>query len=146
MIDYYGLPVDFPGKPQLESSSSHDRAKELEAALEHRLSAAPRFVAYFMIHEFEALLFSSPGVLAQAMNEPSATTHLQRIRDSFPTPEDINDDPMTRPSARLLHHFPGYQKVLHGPNTISRIGLVTIRRECTHFNEWVSKLEKLGST
>jgi hypothetical protein len=80
------------------------------------------------------------------MNEPSATTHLQRIRDSFPTPEDINDDAMTKPSARLLDRFPGYQKVLHGPNTISRIGLATIRRECAHFNEWVSRLERLGSS
>lgn len=146
MIDYYGLPDDFPGKRRLQSSNSHDRAEELETALERHFAAGPKFSPYLMIHEFEALLFSSPGVLAQAMNEPSATTHLQRIRDSFPTPEDIDDDPMTKPSARLLHRFPAYQKVLHGPNTISRIGLATIRRECAHFNEWVSRLERLGSS
>jgi hypothetical protein len=146
MIDYYGLPDDFPGRRQLQSSSSHVRAKELEAAMELHFSAGSRFAAYFMIHEFEALLFSSPGVLAQAMNEPSATVQLQRIRDSFPTPEDINDDPMTKPSARVSNRFPGYQKVLHGPNTISRIGLASIRRECVHFNEWVTKLEAIGAT
>lgn len=145
MIDYYGLPDDFPAKRRLQSSNSRDRAKELEAALEGHFAAGPKFSPYLMIHEFEALLFSSAGVLAQVMNEPSATTHLQRIRDSFPTPEDIDDDPMTKPSARLLHRFPGYQKVLHGPNAISRIGLATMRRECAHFNEWVTRLERVGS-
>jgi hypothetical protein len=145
MLDYYGLPNDFPGQRQLQGSNSRDRAKELETALESHFQAAPRFLAYLMIHEFEALLFSAPTALAQVMNDPSAGTHLQSIRNSFATPEDINDDPVTKPSARVLDRFPGYQKVLHGPNTLSRIGLATIRRECTHFDEWVTKLETLGA-
>ena len=114
--------------------------------MEGHFQAAPRFLAYLMIHEFEALLFSAPIVLAQVMNYLAAETHLQRIRASFATPEHINDDPITKPSARVLGRFPGYQKVLHGPNTLSRIGLATVRRECAHFNEWVTKLEALGST
>lgn len=146
MLDYYGLPNDFPGQRQLQGSNSRDRAKELETALESHFRAAPRFLAYLMIHEFEALLFSAPTVLAQVMNDHSAEAYLQGIRDSFTTPEDINDNPLTKPSARVLRRFPGYQKVLHGPNTISRIGLDTIRRECAHFNEWMTKLERLGST
>ncbi|MBI2986697.1 MAG: DUF4276 family protein [Deltaproteobacteria bacterium] len=146
MLDYYGLPSDFPGQRQLRGSNSRDKAKELEAALQNHFQAAPRFLPYLMIHEFEALLFSAPTVLAQVMNDPSAETHLQRIRNSFATPEDINDDPVTKPSARVLDRFPGYQKVLHGPNTLSRIGLTTIRRECNHFDEWMAKLERLGST
>jgi hypothetical protein len=146
MLDYYGLPKDFPGQQQLRGSNSHEKAKELEAALESHFQGAPRFLAYLMVHEFEALLFSAPTVLAQVMNEPSAGTHLQSIRNSFATPEDINDDPVTKPSARVLGRFPGYQKVLHGPNALSRIGLATVRRECAHFNEWVTKLETIGST
>jgi len=146
MLDYYGLPNDFPAQRQLRGNNSHDKAKELEIALENHFQAAPRFLAYLMVHEFEALLFSAPNVLAQVMNDPSAGTHLQRIRASFPTPEHINDDPVTKPSARVLSRFPGYQKVLHGPNTLNRIGLATIRRECGHFNEWVAKLEHVGST
>ena len=146
MLDYYGLPNDFPGQRQLRGSNSHDKAKELEAALESHFQVAPRFLAYLMVHEFEALLFSAPTVLAQVMNEPSAERHLQNTRKSFATPEDIKDDPATKPSARVLGRFPGYQKVLHGPNAISRIGLATVRRECAHFNEWVTKLETTGST
>ena len=145
MIDYYGLPDDFPGKRGLQGRNSYERALELEAALEGYFGADPRFLAYLMIHEFEALLFSSPGVLAEVMNSPSAQASLQGIRGAFLTPEDIDDNPQTTPAARVLNLFPGYRKRLHGPITTRRIGLETIRGECAHFNEWVTKLERVGS-
>jgi Domain of unknown function (DUF4276) len=141
MFDYYGLPDDFPGKGWLSGRNSHERTKELEAALEKHFDRGPKFVAYLMIHEFEALLFSAPGVLAQVMNLPSFQARLKAIRDRFPTPEDINDNPSTTPSARVLNLFPGYRKRLHGSLTTGRIGLDVIRRECEHFNQWVTKLE-----
>lgn len=146
MIDYYGLPDDFPGKLTLQGRNSWERARELEAALEGHFNAGTRFLAYFMIHEFEALLFSDPGVLAEVMNLSATRTHLEGIRNGFPTPEDINDDPLTTPSARVLNLFPGYRKRLHGPLTTGRIGLDTMRRECAHFNQWVSRLESLGNS
>jgi len=146
MFDYYGLPVDFPGKQSLRGRNSFERAKELEAALEQHYNRGSKFLAYLMIHEFEALLFSSPGVLAQVMNAPAYEPRLQAIRGQFLTPEEINDDPATTPAARVLNLFPGYRKRLHGSLTTGRIGLDTIRRECSHFNEWVVKLESLSST
>lgn len=144
MIDYYGLPDDFPGKPGLSGRNSHERAKDLEAALEQHFNAGPRFAAYLMIHEFEAFLFSDPAVLAGVMNAPAAHQQLQAIRNGFLSPEDINDNPSTTPSARVLTVFPGYRKRLHGPLTTGRIGLDAMRRECVHFNQWVSRLETLG--
>lgn len=146
MIDYYGLPHDFPGKRNLQGNNSLERAKELEAALEQHFNAGRKFVAYLMIHEFEAFLFSIPATLAEVMNDPSMRKQLEGIRNEFPTPEDINDDPRTTPSARLLRLFPAYRKRLHGPMTTGRIGLDTMRRECAHFNQWVSRLEHLGSS
>ena len=145
MIDYYGLPDDFPGMQSLQGRNSHERAQELESALERHFNASTRFSAYLMIHEFEALLFSDPAVLAGVMNAPSVNRHLQTIRNGFPTPEDINNDPSTKPSARIKNLFPGYQKGLHGPLSTARIGLETMRRECMHFGQWVAKLERLGS-
>jgi len=144
MIDYYGLPHDFPGKQSLQGQNSLERAMELERALEEHFNVGSRFLAYFMIHEFEALLFSDPGVLAEVMNLPATRLRLKGIRNGFPTPEDINDDP--RPSARVLALFPAYRKRLHGPITTGRIGLDTMRRECPHFNQWVSRLESLGGS
>lgn len=145
MIDYYGLPLDFPGQRQLRATNSAGRVAELEAALERHFNAGPKFSAYLMIHEFEALLFSSPATLAHVMNSPSFQSRMQAIRNQFPTPEDIDDDPATAPSARVLNLFPGYRKRLHGPLTVGRVGLNTIRRECAHFNNWVTNLESLGS-
>jgi hypothetical protein len=146
MLDYYGLPADFPGKLTLQGRNSLERVQELEAALEAHFSAGGRFLAYFMIHEFEAFLFSDPGVLADVMNAPTTRTRLEGIRSGFPTPEDINDDPNTTPSARVRSLFPTYRKRLHGPLTTGRIGLDTMRRECGHFNQWVSRLESLGNS
>jgi len=143
MFDYYGLPDDFPGGQDLRGRNSLERAKELEAALEKHLDRGPKFLAYLMIHEFEALLFSSPSILAQVMNAPTYGSRLQAIRGQFSTPEDINDAPATTPSRRVLDLFPGYRKRLHGSLTTGRIGLATIRRECSHFNEWVTKLERV---
>jgi hypothetical protein len=79
------------------------------------------------------------------MNTPTYQSRLQAIRGQFSTPEEINDDPATTPSARVLNLFPGYRKRLHGSLTTGRIGLDTIRSECAHFNEWLAKLEILGS-
>jgi hypothetical protein len=146
MFDYYGLPGDFPGKQSLRGRNSFERTKELEAALEQHYNRGPKFLAYLMIHEFEALLFSSPGILAQVMNAPTYEPQLQAIRGQFSTPEEINDDPATTPSARVLNLFPEYRKRLHGTLTTGRIGLDTIRSECLHFHEWLVKLESLGST
>lgn len=146
MIDYYGLPKDFPGKHNLRASNSLERVRKLEAALEQHFNVGRKFVAYLMIHEFEAFLFSSPATLAEVMNDPSMRKQLEGIRNEFSTPEDINDDPRTTPSARLLKLFPAYRKRLHGPMTTGRIGLDTMRRECAHFNQWVSRLETVGGS
>jgi hypothetical protein len=145
MLDYYGLPDDFPGKENLKGLNSLDRAKELETALEAHFDAGPKFRANLTIHEFEAFLFSSPAALAQVMNLPSYQSRLDSIRNQFPTPEEINDNPSTTQSARVVNLFPGYRKRLHGSLTAGRIGLDTIRRECAHFNGWVTKLESVGS-
>ncbi len=146
MIDFYGLPDDFPGKQGLRRSNAHEYVKELEAALEAHFHAGARFIAYFMIHEFEAFLFSDSAVLAGVMNAPTSQPILETIRNEFPTPEDINDNPTTTPSARVRNVFPGYRKRLHGPLTTGRIGLGTMRRECKHFDEWLGKLERCASS
>jgi Domain of unknown function (DUF4276) len=36
---------------------------------------------------------------------------------------------------------PGYEKPLLGSLAVQEIGLIRIRRECPHFNEWLDQLE-----
>ena len=141
-IDYYGLPDDFPGIHSRPFGSPYDRARHVETEWSRRIDN-PRFNPYLMIHEFEALLFAKPDELRRALYSPTALNSLLRIRAVFQTPEDIDDDPETAPSKRIAVLLRGYQKTLHGPLVTKRIGLEIIRRECPHFDEWLTWLEEL---
>jgi len=141
-IDYYGLPKEFPGVTSRPMGSPHERAIHVETEWKHQIDNY-RFHPYLMIHEFEALLFSKPDELARALYHPLLLPQLKAVREAFPTPEDINDDPQTAPSKRILRIVPAYQKTLHGPLITMRIGLETLRRECRHFNDWLTWLEEI---
>ena len=139
-IDYYGLPSEFPGIATRLPGSPLQRALHVEAEWERQIDH-PRFHPYLMLHEFEALLFSKPEELSTALYEASLLPRLAAVRDAFPTPEDIDDDPLTAPSKRIVGIFPAYRKTLYGPLVTRRIGLETLRAECPHFNEWLTWLE-----
>lgn len=141
-IDYYALPSDFPGMSTRPNGASLDKAQHVEAEWRSRIDDA-RFRPYLMVHEFEALLFSKPDELMKALHKPGCLAQLDTIRSSFNTPEDINDNPLTAPSKRIIDLLPGYQKVLHGPSIAKRIGVGVLRSQCPHFNEWLSWFEAL---
>lgn len=141
-IDYYGLPSEFPGLASRPNGSPLLRAQHVESEWQRQIDH-PRFRPYLMVHEFEALLFTKPEELSKALYHPASITRLEAIRDAFPTPEDINDDPATAPSKRIRGIFPAYQKTLYGPLVTKRIGLPRLRSECPHFNEWLTWLESL---
>ena len=74
----------------------------------------------------------------------SKLNDLRNIRNQFNTPEEINDSATTAPSKRLIELYPAYDKVAFGILISKRIGLETIRHECPHFNQWLSRIESLG--
>jgi hypothetical protein len=143
MLDYYGLPKSFPARSSVSGSIALQRVQYVEAALAADI-AHERFLPYYSLHEFEALLFASTSAIAHTFAIPSMVSKLDAIRAAFPSPEDINDDPATAPSARLESLFPSYSKPFYGSLIASRIGLQQMRDECAHFNEWLSKLESLA--
>lgn len=143
MIDFYRLPHDFPRPKQLAQTSCYQRVAQFEQAFADRISN-PRFLPYLSLHEFEALLFSSPEKIAQPFPEQNESANLLAIRNQFASPEEIDDDPKTAPSKRILKLYPAYQKRLHGLLAAQSIGIAAMRRECLHFNEWLTKLESLG--
>lgn len=141
MLDLYALPSDFPGRIDA-SGLPREKARYIEDAFTRDINDR-RFKAHLSLYEYEGMLFSEPPQIARTLNEPSKSNDLQRIRDSFPTPEDINDNPKTAPSKQILNHLPTYTKGFHGALIAQRIGLQTIRNECPHFDEWVIILENL---
>lgn len=142
MLDYYGLPTSFPGRAQPQGNTPAERVRSVEAAWEKDISD-PRFRPYLSLHEFEALLFAEPTAIVRGFARPELEGELASIRSAFPTPEEINDNPDTAPSARLEALFPRYSKPFFGTLIARRIGLETMTSECPHFADWVQQLRSL---
>ena len=150
MFDYYGMPPDWPKRKEARSKPFAERGILVEEAMLVDISSQlgggfdrSRFIPYVQMHEFEALLFSDPKVLAGVL-ELTDDAPIRRITDQFTSPEEINDGQQTAPSKRIRGLNPGYAKVLDGVRISQRIGLQTMRTECPHFNEWIQTLEALA--
>jgi hypothetical protein len=102
-----------------------------------------RFLPFVVMHEFEALLFSDCEGFARGIARPELAASLQRERDQFADPEEIDDSPISAPSKRVARLMRSYQKPLHGPLAALEIGLPRIRAACPHFARWLSGLEAL---
>lgn len=145
MIDFYGLPKDFPGRDTLpESGSCYHRVEHLEKAWAKEVDDG-RFWPYLSLHEFEALLLVSPEDIARALSLEALTAKtLEALRRAVPSPEEINDGDDTHPAARILKIAPRYRKAFHGPLVTSRIGLAPLRAACPHFHGWLQRLETVA--
>ena len=150
MLDFYGLGAAFPGTPVPPGLSVSAKAEYIEQSIlddVHRtypeLRADRRLVPYIQMHEFEGLLFSDPSAFAEAIYLPSLAARLQRIRDDFETPEEINDNRETAPSKRVLALHPSYRKPLDGTRAARAVGIDKMLGECAHFAKWVQKLRAL---
>jgi len=156
MVDFYALPASasggWPGRAAANALVSvPDKAaivqKSLLAEVADEMGSGfdqSRFVPFVLMHEFEALLFSDCPKFAEGIGQKNLASEFQSIRDSFASPEEINDSPETAPSKRIGKLFPSYEKILHGNLAILRIGLQTIKDECSNFRAWLETLEKLG--
>jgi hypothetical protein len=151
MLDFYGLGPGFPGTPVPPGLPSTAKATLVERAMKADVcQLAPdlrpdvRFVPYVQLHEYEGLLFSDPHLLAEAVKQPHLAEAFQRVRDGFPTPEDIDDDPITEPSKRIRQLFGSYRKVLDGTIAARGVGIEAMRRQCPHFRDWLARLQALA--
>src|SRR5690349_15910361 len=59
IIDYYGLPGDFPGMASRPAGSARSRVTHVEAAWASRVNDR-RFIPHLVLHEYEAWIFSDP--------------------------------------------------------------------------------------
>lgn len=153
MVDYYALPKTgsdaWPGRAEAGNLPFEKRALHVERLMKEEVEmetvdfGGGRFVPYVAMHEFESLLFSNCGVFARAIGKDGVARRLQAIRDTFSTPEEINDSPHTAPSKRILQLIPDYSKVIWGIIGAEAIGIEAMRQECPHFSNWIDQLEDL---
>jgi hypothetical protein len=142
MLDYYALPSTFPSRGNPSGATPAAKVENVEAAWDADI-AQKRFFSYLSLHEFEALLFCDPDEIANGFARPELASQLHSIRNSFDTPEDINDHPDTAPSARLEQLYPRYSKPFFGSLIARRIGIERMCSECAHFTSWVDRLQSL---
>ena len=151
MFDYYGMPNDWPGVSEAKGQRHTLIPGIIEPAIADAVIDAmgssfnpTRFIPYIQMHEFEALLYSNPAVLAAALGEASLARQLQLILEESGGCEAIDDGPATAPSKRIGALSSRYQKTVHGLIAAQRMGLDAMRAACPHFGAWVSLLESLG--
>lgn len=156
MVDYYGLPKEgthaWPGRDEASKKQPSQRAPCVEAALfkdivsemGHAFNPG-RFVPFVVMHEFEGLLFSDCSAFSRGIGQPALEANFNQIRSQFETPEDINDSSTGAPSKRVEALVAGYEKPLLGVLAALEIGLTRIRSECSHFADWLSRLETVVS-
>jgi hypothetical protein len=150
MFDLYGLGDGFPEMPLPANLSGLEKATRIEKGIyQDIISTIPelrpdiRFFPYLQVHEYEGLLFSNPETFANALGKGTLSQQLRSIRNTVTSPEDINDDPNTAPSKRILRLYPSYKKVIEGTVAAQAIGLQNMRQECPHFSSWVANLQSI---
>jgi hypothetical protein len=144
LLDFYGLPEDFPG---LQEAQGVGTAHEHVAALQARFAAElnhPRFIPFLALHEFEAWLFCSPEIVAEHFGNTNLVSEVRKAVREAGEPELINHGEHTHPKARLQSMGCGYKETSDGSTLMGKIGIETIRAACPHFNGWLKQLEVLG--
>jgi len=150
MIDFYALGEGFPGTPLPPHLTNIQKVERIERAIKDDICSLisdfrpdVRLIPYLSLHEYEGLLFSDPDAFAQALRQPDLAYRFHQVRSDFPTPEDIDDDPQTAPSKRVIAIYSAYRKVIEGTLAAKAVGVGRMRRECEHFRTWLEKLEAL---
>jgi len=144
MIDYYGLPKDFPTFTR--TGTCYQKVKAAEDAFVAEVNNQ-KFIPYLQLHEFEGILFSAPTAISDTMDTSGRSrSELEKIRNSVTSPEEINEGVETHPSKRIQRLFPNYNKPLHGTLISTRIGVIQLMDDCPHFKQWIECLISKSTT
>ncbi|MEI6175773.1 MAG: DUF4276 family protein [Verrucomicrobiota bacterium] len=146
MLDLYALPSEFPGWEEARRKpTAIDRVAALEQAL-HSEFGDQRFQPYIQLHEFEALLYCDLNQLRSRLSNSDYGIKALQKEVAHLQPEEINEGPHTAPSKRIINHLPIYErsKVRVGAPAAAAIGLPALRAKCPHFNDWLTRLERLS--
>lgn len=146
MLDYYGLPQDTPGYRDSQMKNDiYECVEYVEKKMEEDICET-NFLPNLVMHEYEALLFSNVQSFSYCNLSEKQLAELREIRQKYPTPEHINNSPNTAPSKRILRIYNEYDKVLDGYNIAKNIGLINIRKQCRHFDQWIQNMERMGES
>ncbi|MDF2156484.1 DUF4276 family protein [Algoriphagus sp. CAU 1675] len=134
LIDFFRLPNDFPGY-----TSNSNLIHQVEASIHEDFGNNPDFIPYIQRHELEALMFSGREGFELVIDQGDQLAKIDQILNTYSNPEDINNDPETAPSKRLIKIF-GYDKTGDGEMILEMLGIDQMLQKCPRFKEWIDKL------
>ena len=148
-VDYYGI-REWPGKDRVPSNATTVQIADIlnSSAISEMMQEEPmlncekRYIPFLAVHEFEALLFSAPDILAREICVPQSS--VEAVLEECGSPEQINKGIDTAPSKRIvaLAKVP-YHKATNGVYIAKLITIDAIRAQCPLFDSWVKKIESL---
>lgn len=148
MLDFYGLPSDFPAYlSAIQKTDHYESVAEIEQAMKADLSFCPHLIPYIQLHEFEALVFCGLEYLQNEYpRRKKEIQELSRVLESHEgNPELINHGANTAPSKRILQAIEKkktdhYNKPKMGVEVTKSVGIDRLMERCPHFKDWVEKL------
>ncbi len=142
MFDYYAMPTNTP-MIDCEEPDLYARIEKIEGAITADIGQDNCFFN-LSLHEFEGLLFSNPNSFRQIASE-KVVAQIQAVKDTFSSPEFINNSPETAPSKRLEQIIQGYSKakVTNGTILSHDMGIDIILKNCKHFSDWIKRIIQL---
>jgi len=151
IFDFYELHGAWPGQNEIKPEMvSINKVHTIEQATRNALIAqyaalpiAAQFIPYFMLHEYEGLLFTDPAAITAVTKARQSQAALEAILTGFKFhPEEINT--ADAPSKRLQNAKASYGKTRHAHRIMNKIGVDKVRDMCPHFDEWLKRLENLA--
>ena len=140
-VDYFRIPTNLPNYDNcIKLSQVGDRIVCLEASMKSDIGYQDRFIPYIQQHEFESLLFTKSESFS-TYYDSKIVSAIEKIVAQYDNPEDINDNPNTAPSKRLLSIITNYKKVTDGNLIALETGIEQILIKCPRFRIWVEKLQ-----
>jgi hypothetical protein len=145
LLDFYGLPEEFPGVGETATASTDALAqvRKIETSLADALDHPPRFIPFLAVHEFEAWYFADPGQVEKFYGRPGVAQWMRQASETAGGPESIDQGKETHPSKRLKGYGVGFRKTA-GVAVLKEVGIAAIREACPHFACWLDRLEALG--
>ena len=145
LIDFYGLPDDFPGRAEaLALDGPRAQVERLHVEFGGAIGQ-PRFIPFLALHEFEAWIFCAAQAVADHFGDQKLIPRVQEVVQKAGEPEFINQGKETHPKARLRELVGEYKEASDGPTLMGKIGIPAIKAACPHFAAWMDRLESLGS-
>ena len=106
-----------------------------------------KFIPYIQLHEFEALVLCDIDGLKDSY--PNASEKLGRLKEEITSKygdnmELVNNSAETAPSKLIIKALKDeyhYDKPKSGTEITDKVGIDTLRSNCQHFNDWLTRIE-----